>query len=77
MKQIAATLVVMLLATLDSVATTLNFNPNWAYQLGDVANGEQVDLDDSTWVPVTIPHTLAVALMPICRAMAACSMPSH
>lgn len=39
---------------------TLNLNKDWAYQIGDVQNGEQVGLNDSAWVPVTIPHTIAL-----------------
>ena len=60
MKRSTIPLLVTLLTTLHAAAVTLNFNQDWAYQLGDVPHGEQAGLDDSAWVPVTIPHTLAM-----------------
>lgn len=60
MKRVIIVLLVTLLTTVHAVAVTLSFNQNWAYQLGDVPHGEQVVFDDSAWVPVTIPHTLAM-----------------
>lgn len=39
---------------------TLNFNTNWAYHLGEVAGAEKVEFSDANWVPVTLPHTLAM-----------------
>ena len=60
MKRLVITLFVIILTARHAAAVTLNFNQNWAYQLGDVPHGERADLDDSAWVPVTIPHSLAM-----------------
>lgn len=35
---------------------TYNFNPGWRLFVGDPAGAEQVDFDDSSWKPVTLPH---------------------
>lgn len=39
-----------------------NFNQGWRYFKGEVDNGESLQLDDSSWDIVSVPHT--VALMP-------------
>lgn len=36
----------------------LNMNTDWAFYRGDVKNGEALLLDDSRWIPSTIPHTM-------------------
>src|SRR5574344_1203266 len=33
-----------------------NFNPEWRFHLGDVLDGEKVNLDDSRWDIVSTPH---------------------
>ena len=33
-------------------------NTDWAFYRGDVAHGEDVGLDDSRWIPATIPHIM-------------------
>jgi hypothetical protein len=43
-----------------SPRTNLNFNSFWAFHLEDVEGGEKIVFDDRGWVPVTIPHTLAL-----------------
>lgn len=37
-----------------------NFNDSWAYFCGDTSGAEEPGFDDRDWVPVTIPHTLAL-----------------
>ena len=39
-----------------------DFNPGWRYYRGDVAQGGSLELDDSAWEVVSVPHT--VQLMP-------------
>lgn len=34
-----------------------SFNPGWRFYKGDIENGESIDLDDSRWEIVSIPHT--------------------
>ncbi|KAH7103686.1 beta-galactosidase [Auriculariales sp. MPI-PUGE-AT-0066] len=33
-----------------------NFNPSWKLHVGEVTGGEAVDLDDSEWSNITLPH---------------------
>lgn len=33
-----------------------NFNFGWKFQLGEVENGERLDLDDSAWRTIDLPH---------------------
>ncbi|MBM6991694.1 MAG: glycoside hydrolase family 2 [Prevotella sp.] len=33
-----------------------NFNPEWRFHLGDAANAEKTDFDDSQWEVVSTPH---------------------
>ncbi|MDE6390734.1 MAG: hypothetical protein K2L26_04875 [Duncaniella sp.] len=35
-----------------------DFNNGWRFHLGDVAAGEAVGLDDSSWEVVSTPHTM-------------------
>lgn len=37
-----------------------NFNPGWRYFKGNIKNGESLDLDDSSWEIVAIPHSVAL-----------------
>lgn len=36
----------------------LNMNTDWAFFRGEVDNGQKVNLDDSKWMPVVIPHIM-------------------
>ena len=38
--------------------TVLNMNTDWAFYRGEVNGGQVVELDDSTWMPVVLPHTM-------------------
>jgi beta-galactosidase len=40
----------------DSPRVTCNFNSGWKLLVGDPANAERPDFDDSAWTPVTLPH---------------------
>jgi len=46
----------------ESGRVQYNFNPGWRFFKGDVENGESVNLDDSDWEIVSVPH--AVELVP-------------
>lgn len=35
-----------------------NMNTDWAFWRGDIKHGESVSLDDSKWIPATIPHIM-------------------
>lgn len=37
---------------------TLNMNTDWAFYRSDVEQGEKVRLDDSDWIPATVPHIM-------------------
>lgn len=38
--------------------TVLNMNTDWAFYRGEVEDGARVDLDDSSWMPVVVPHVM-------------------
>lgn len=38
------------------VRTTLNFDQNWSFNLGDVNNGQTTNLDDAKWRKLDLPH---------------------
>lgn len=40
---------------------TVLFDDNWKIHLGDVANGQQVDLDDSAWKSVDLPNDYSIS----------------
>jgi beta-galactosidase len=40
--------------------TTLNFNRDWTFNLGDVNNGQNVSLDDSKWRKLNLPHDWSI-----------------
>ena len=42
----------------ENARITLDMNTDWAFYRGDVAHGEDVGLDDSRWIPATIPHIM-------------------
>lgn len=37
-----------------------NFNRNWLFAYGELPGSEKVDLDDSDWCPVAIPHSFSI-----------------
>lgn len=37
---------------------TLNMNTDWAFYRGDAVDGEQPGLDDTDWMPASIPHIM-------------------
>ena len=39
---------------------TSNFNEGWTFHLGDIANVESVDYDNSDWRNLTLPHDWAI-----------------
>jgi beta-galactosidase len=39
---------------------TVSFNSDWRFHLGDVGDGQRVDLDDSTWRALNLPHDWSV-----------------
>lgn len=36
---------------------TLNFNRDWKFYLGDAAEGQTNDFDDTSWTDIALPHT--------------------
>jgi beta-galactosidase len=42
------------------VRTVENFNFGWRFHLGDIKDGERVDLDDSGWRLVDLPHDFQI-----------------
>ena len=40
--------------------TTLNFDRDWRFHLGDVKNGQKPDFDDSAWRKLDVPHDWAI-----------------
>lgn len=41
-----------------SARITLNMNTDWAFYRGDAVDGEQPGLDDTDWMPASIPHIM-------------------
>ena len=39
---------------------TVSFNESWQFYLGDVADGQRVDLDDSRWRTLNVPHDWSI-----------------
>lgn len=39
---------------------TVSFNQDWRFHLGDVANGENPELDDSQWRSLNLPHDWSI-----------------
>ncbi|MEP6911695.1 MAG: beta-galactosidase GalB [bacterium] len=39
---------------------TINFNKDWRFNLGDVTNGQALDLDDSKWRALNLPHDWSI-----------------
>lgn len=42
----------------DSPRITFNMNNDWAFFRGETENGQEVGLDDSQWIPATVPHIM-------------------
>jgi beta-galactosidase len=38
----------------------VSFNQNWRFQLGDVSNGQDVDLNDAQWRQLNLPHDWSI-----------------
>lgn len=41
-----------------SSRSILNMNTDWAFYRGEVPNGENVEVVDTNWIPITIPHIM-------------------
>ena len=41
-------------------SATVNFDKDWRFHLGDVANGEDPELDDSQWRVLNLPHDWSI-----------------
>jgi beta-galactosidase len=39
---------------------TISFNQNWRFHLGDVPDGQRIDLDDSAWRALNVPHDWSI-----------------
>ena len=42
----------------DVSRINLSMNTDWAFFRGDIENGESITADDSSWMPVSIPHIM-------------------
>ena len=42
----------------DNPRITFNMNNDWAFFRGETENGQEVGLDDSQWIPATVPHIM-------------------
>ncbi|MDD3162223.1 MAG: endonuclease/exonuclease/phosphatase family protein, partial [Bacteroidales bacterium] len=42
----------------ETARIRLNMNTDWAFYRGDVVNGQAVNLDDSKWIPIALPHVM-------------------
>src|SRR5882757_4278913 len=40
--------------------STLNFDQNWSFNLGDVDQGQNANLDDSKWPKLNLPHDWSI-----------------
>src|SRR5712691_8289791 len=41
-------------------SATINFDKDWRFHLGDVANGQNPELDDSQWRVLNLPHDWSI-----------------
>ena len=39
---------------------TVTFNQDWRFHLGDVSDGQRIDLDDSSWRKLNLPHDWSI-----------------
>ena len=42
----------------DNPRITFNMNNDWAFFRGETENGQEVGLDDTQWIPATVPHIM-------------------
>lgn len=47
-------------ASAQTGRTVLNFDNNWAFNLGDVSSGQAADVDDSKWRKLNLPHDWSI-----------------
>jgi beta-galactosidase len=47
-------------ASAQKVRTVLNFDRDWSFNLGDVANGQAIDADDAQWRKLNLPHDWSI-----------------
>jgi len=50
----------LLHASAQTGRTVLNFDNNWAFNLGDVSSGQAADVDDSKWRKLNLPHDWSI-----------------
>ncbi len=67
MSRTALLLAIILFSTFELVANprpgqTVSFNQNWRFHLGDVSDAQRVDLNDSAWRELNLPHDWSVEL---------------
>ena len=55
---VAIVMIVCLNATSAFGRELLDMNSDWAFYRGDVSDGGSPDLDDSDWMPVSLPHIM-------------------
>ncbi len=48
-------------AVVDDERYELDFNNNWKFNLGDVANAQQNGFDDTAWETVELPHDFSIS----------------
>lgn len=46
--------------SVQNVTIKENFNRDWLFAYGELPGSESVELDDSTWCPVAIPHSFSI-----------------
>ena len=39
---------------------TVTFNQDWRFHLGEVSDGQRIDLDDSSWRKLNLPHDWSI-----------------
>lgn len=44
----------------QNVRSTVNFDQNWSFNLGDVNDGQNLSLDDSKWRKLNLPHDWSI-----------------
>ncbi len=65
MKRSILLLLCLLVVSIGGVANprpgkTVSFNQAWQFHLGDVADGQRIDLDDSKWRSLNVPHDFSI-----------------
>ena len=67
MSRVALLITILLLSAFELSANprpgqTVSFNQNWLFHLGDVSDAQRVDLNDSAWRELNLPHDWSVEL---------------